>query len=140
MKTAARREIQSLVQAVPIAGIKDRFTETLEHFFSPEEKKFLITRPVQTTAGFVALKQALCLFTEELFSQPLAPHDITIRHLANGAPAITALPPELTDSGLRQENLFISISHTRDHAYGLVVYAYLQTPESVNRQPPTARQ
>jgi hypothetical protein len=87
----------------------------LEACFSPAEAAALGPRHPRTTAGFLAVKDALCeLYAELAPSRAVAPRDFVLGHDERGAPVVIEAPP-------LEAALSISLSHTRDHAYGLAV-------------------
>jgi len=83
-----------------------------EHF-SPAEIAALGGRRAQSVAGALALKQALVRLWAEA-GAAAAPRDFELGHHASGAPRLVAAP-----AGVALTDVHVSISHTRQWAYGL---------------------
>jgi len=84
-----------------------------EHF-SPAEIAALGGRRAQSVAGALALKQALVRLWAGAGAPAAAPRDFELWHHASGAPRLVAAP-----AGVALADVFVSISHTRQWAYGL---------------------
>ena len=70
---------------------------------------------MQSRAGFLALKRALVgLWAAAGAVTPVVPRDFELGHHASGAPRLVSAP-----GGVNLADVFISISHTRQWAYGL---------------------
>jgi len=94
-------------------------------YFCEAELTELATRRPQTMAGFLAVKRALVgLFTPLLATDSLSERDFVLSHDKQGAPCLVTVPlAGLSDdeySTIGEAKL--SISHTREAAYGLVAY------------------
>lgn len=111
---SAARAALATVAIGPVRAAAAR-AALLASCFSPAEAAELAPRHPRTTAGFLAVKDALCeLYRELAPTRAVAPRDFVLRHDERGAPVIVEAPP--LDAALS-----ISLSHTRDHAYGLAV-------------------
>lgn len=81
--------------------------------FSPGEIAALGSRRAQSVAGALALKRALVRLWADA-GAAAAPRDFELGHHASGAPRLVAAP-----QGVALADVFVSISHTRQWAYGL---------------------
>ena len=97
-------------QVAAVAAERRRIEE--EHF-SPGEIAGLGSRRVQSLAGALALKRALVRVWAGA-GTAVAPRDFEIGHHDNGAPRLVAAP-----AGVALADVYVSISHTRQWAYGL---------------------
>lgn len=110
--------LRSALEVLAIADVEREREELSERCFSPGERAEVGGRRVQTTAGFLAAKRALVRLWGELGCGTPRERDFVLTHRPSGAPAVASapgLPPGL--------ELRVSISHTRQHAYGLAVAA-----------------
>jgi hypothetical protein len=115
VETRSRRAHAALA-TVPIAAAAAHRAELLASHFSPVEAAALGRRPPGTTAGFLAVKAALCELYQGLEPpRAVSALDFVLGHDGRGAPVLLAAPP------LPGRVLTISLSHTRDRAYGLAV-------------------
>jgi phosphopantetheinyl transferase (holo-ACP synthase) len=108
---------RAALATVAIASVRpaEARARLLEACCSPAEAAELAPRHPRTTAGFLAVKDALCeLYGELAPTLAVARRDFVLGHDERGAPIVVAAPP-------LEAALSISISHTRDHAYGLAV-------------------
>jgi phosphopantetheinyl transferase (holo-ACP synthase) len=87
-----------------------------ERHFSSGEIAELAGRSVQSVAGFLALKSALAALWADAGAAHPSPRDFVLSHHSGGAPRIVQAPPG-------PANVFVSISHTRNWAYGLAALA-----------------
>ena len=85
-----------------------------EEHFSPAEIAALGSRRAQSVAGALALKRALVRLWADIGGAPAAPRDFELGHHASGAPLLVAAP-----EGVVLADVFVSIAHTRQWAYGL---------------------
>jgi phosphopantetheinyl transferase (holo-ACP synthase) len=100
---------------VAIEPVRAGRAALLEACFSPAEAAELEPRHPRTTAGFLAVKEALReLYRELAPSRAVEARDFVLGHDRRGAPVLLEAPP----IGVA---VTISLSHTRDHAYGLAV-------------------
>ncbi len=119
-------EVYLIRGPAPRAGIPASFLETLqvatveaarrqieEEHFSPAEIAAFGKRRAQSVAGALALKRALVRLWAGA-GAAAAPRDFELGHHASGAPRLVAAPP-----GVALADVFVSISHTRQWAYGL---------------------
>lgn len=114
--------VTSMVEMVDIDEVKNNRRAILDSCFNPEEQNELARRHVRSTAGVLALKQALCSLVYQMTGQALIKKDFLISRLATGRPVLKSMPAHLSSSSFRYRNLFLSISHSRQTAYGLAVY------------------
>ena len=82
--------------------------------FSPAEVAAFGKRSAQSVAGALALKRALVRIWADAGEAHTAPRDFELGHLSSGAPRLVAAP-----AGVALADVFVSISHTRQWAYGL---------------------
>jgi len=120
--TPDAQTVSSVVEMVDIDEVKNNRQAILHSSFSPEERKELEKRHVRSTAGVLALKQAICSLIYQTTGHSLNKKDCFISRLENGQPFLKSLPGHLSISSLRHQNLFLSISHSKRTAYGLAVY------------------
>jgi phosphopantetheinyl transferase (holo-ACP synthase) len=103
-----------------VAEERERFAA--EHC-SAAEQAALGGRHVQSLAGAIALKAALVDLLSSLFPDvELSRRQVELGHEPDGAPEIRSLPvalPTLPDG--TPAKLYISITHTKEHAIGLAV-------------------
>jgi phosphopantetheinyl transferase (holo-ACP synthase) len=108
IRTAGRRR-----ETLPVAQVAaGRQLIAAEHHL-PREIDDLGKRAVQSLAGSFALKRALVGLWASV-GAVTTPRDFELGHLPSGAPRLVAAP-----SGLAPADVFVSISHTRNWAYGL---------------------
>lgn len=89
--------------------------------FARAEAAELTSRHPRTTAGALAAKEALCELYEAFApSRHFTSRDFILGHDESGAPVLHSGPALEGRCGSRQ-GPWISISHTRDQAYGLAV-------------------
>jgi len=122
-RPARRWHSRAALATVAIADVaSERLKLEAEHF-SPAERAALAGRHVQSLAGRLALKRALCdLLGPECVGTRLAPCDFVILETAGGAPALGAVPGALSSAAAGPlGRLFVSISHTKARAVGLAV-------------------
>lgn len=116
-EAAARSSLLRIVRSLPIAEVAAARDAIAAENFSPEELERIAPRPLQTVAGFLALKRALAdLWAGAWPERPARPRDFRLAHLPSGAPHLASSPPlpaELT--------VAVSVSHTSVFAYGLAV-------------------
>lgn len=110
------RTAGSCLESLEVAAVDAARRLIEEEHFSPREIADLGSRRVQSLAGFLALKRALAGHWAAAGAvAPAAPRDFELGHHASGAPRLVAAPP-----GVAFADVFVSISHTRQWAYGLV--------------------
>jgi phosphopantetheine--protein transferase-like protein len=115
-RAAAGGIVRSRFETIAIeAAASDRARIEEEHFRDAEIAD-LGNRRVQSLAGALALKRALVALWAEAAggAAPARPRDFGIGHLGSGAPLLVSAPPGLDPARVR-----VSISHTREWAYGL---------------------
>jgi phosphopantetheinyl transferase (holo-ACP synthase) len=114
--------IITLVESLSIENIRAEQEKILVECLLGSEREKLIGRPLQSLAGCLALKQALCGLLDRCFALKSAAGEIGLDWTGNGAPQVILLPREALSRGLLVDNLHVSISHTRQFAYGMVSY------------------
>jgi len=125
-----RPDVHSRLEVVRIADVEASRSEIAARCFCQAELAELATRRTQTMAGFLAAKRALVgLFSSLWETDQLSEIDFVLSHDERGAPRLVVVGSDLSSDErapiLRAE---LSISHTRETAYGLVAY---QEPPSV---------
>jgi phosphopantetheinyl transferase (holo-ACP synthase) len=107
----------------PIARVAEDRERYAAEQCSPAEQLALAGRHVQSLAGTVALKAAVIDLLSTLYPDvELSRRDVEIGHEPGGAPEVRHLPVSLpTGSGGTPAKLFVSITHTKEHAIGLAV-------------------
>jgi phosphopantetheine--protein transferase-like protein len=107
--------VWSRLETLAVAEVEAERRQIEERFFSPAEIGDLGNRRVQSLAGFLTLKRALAaLGVDTGCATAAGPRDFELSHHANGAPRLVAVP-----EGIALADVFVSISHTRQWAYGL---------------------
>ncbi|HOE67995.1 MAG TPA: hypothetical protein PLO62_15860 [Candidatus Hydrogenedentes bacterium] len=115
--------IYSQVERIAVPDVASRRNSIETQCLTETEIEATANRHVQTVAGFVAVKRALCGVCARLGLGEWSERDFVLTHTANGAPRIAACPKRLCDeNGAPMPGLYISIAHTKQHAYGLAVY------------------
>ncbi len=117
-----------VVVAEAIADIAAQRATLLQHHFGPAEIAYQEGRHARTTAGLLAAKRALRELCHQLCpDRAFRESNFRLGHDAAGAPRLEAILEDLGGERWQEsellEMLFISISHTRDWAYG---YALLE--------------
>jgi phosphopantetheinyl transferase (holo-ACP synthase) len=107
----------SRLESLPVASIAADRSRVEEEHFTPREIADLGSRRAQSLAGALALKRALVALWEAA-GAAAAPRDFELGHHASGAPRLVAAP-----RGVALAEVFVSISHTRQWAYGLAAVA-----------------
>lgn len=110
-----------VVATVPINEVTASIESIVDQHFSRAEAAELSSRHPRTTAGALAAKEALCeLYGALSPSQRFNSRDFILQHDERGAQVLFEGPPLVGRGGLRHKP-WISVSHTRDHAYGLAM-------------------
>jgi phosphopantetheinyl transferase (holo-ACP synthase) len=105
--------VRSRLKSLEVISAARGRAEIEKRHFSTQELAELAGRPIQSLAGFLALKSALvALWADAGAPAPAVPRDFELAHHPGGAPRIVQAPPGPAD-------VFVSISHTRSWAYGL---------------------
>lgn len=114
---------RAVCESLTITTVAAKRAELEAAHFSPLERAELAGRHVQSVAGRLALKRALCrLLAPAEAGVTLEPRDFVITDSPTGAPALGPLPPTLLDAPEAQRGrLFVSIAHSKAHAVGLAV-------------------
>jgi phosphopantetheinyl transferase (holo-ACP synthase) len=117
-----RSRVCSFLESASIAETRRTLAVVLARDFSPAEANSLRAGPVQTVAGFLALKRAVIAAARALSPDTeLREREVVLRHDASGAPRLLRVPARL-EKKVQRRRLFVSISHTRETAWGLVSY------------------
>jgi len=105
------------IKSLSIKSFKRNRKRFLHSFFTPGEIKHLKSRPLQSAAAFLALKRALVQLCKDAgaIKKPRE-KSFVITHAPDGAPIIKQ-PEKVIPDAL--SGVFISITHTRTHAFGL---------------------
>ncbi len=114
--------VSSVVDMVDISEVKNNRHALLDSSFTPEEQKELEKRHIRSTAGVLALKQALCSLIYQTTGHSPDRKELLILRLPSGRPTLKSMPDHPSYSSFLRRNLFLSISHSRKTAYGLAVY------------------
>jgi phosphopantetheinyl transferase (holo-ACP synthase) len=101
------------LETLQVAAVDAGRRQIEEEHFSPREIADLGSRRVQSLAGALALKRALVRLWSAA-GAAAAPREFEIGHHASGAPRLVAAP-----GGVALADVHVSISHTRQWAYGL---------------------
>ncbi len=111
------RVVATVLTSLNIDEVERAGETYFESAFSLLERKYLASRHVRSTAGWLALKKAVIQLLGDKKKCVLSKRDITLKCLPDGRPVIAdiAFAEELS------VNLFVSISHTRTTAHGLAV-------------------
>ena len=104
----------SYLETLQVAAVEAGRGRIEEEHFSPAEVAALGKRRAQSVAGALALKRALVRLWADAGVAAAAPRDFELGHHASGAPRLVAAP-----AGVALADVSISISHTRQWAYGL---------------------
>ena len=116
MKAPVR--ITSAVARQPIREVERQRDDVESWWLGDIEREAMSRRHVQSLAGIVAAKKAII----RLAGEPpcdTGPADIRIGHDERGAPVVEALPANLASR--LPGKLHVSITHTREFAWGLAV-------------------
>ncbi|MHB8837045.1 MAG: 4'-phosphopantetheinyl transferase superfamily protein [Candidatus Methylomirabilia bacterium] len=100
-------------ETLQVAAVEAGRRQIEEEHFSPAEVAAFGKRRAQSVAGALALKRALVRLWAAA-GAAAAPRDFELGHHASGAPRLVAAP-----AGVAFADVFVSISHTRQWAYGL---------------------
>jgi len=104
----------SYLETLQVAAVEAGRRRIEEEHFSPTEVAAFGRRRAQSVAGALALKRALARLLADTGGAPAAPRDFELGHHPSGAPLLLAAP-----AGVALASVFVSISHTRQWAYGL---------------------
>lgn len=116
----SKKQIHTHLEIVLIDEVKNNSEELLAEYFSTEEQKELEDRHIQTVAGFLAIKKGLSKMCLSVFSEiTIEPAQFKLSHDKSGAIQIVAVPEKV---GKDLGNFFVSVSHTKKSACGLVVF------------------
>jgi len=120
--TVTTQTISSVIEMVDIDEVKNHQKNILDSSFNTDEWEELEKRHIRSTAGVLALKKALCTLTRKITGKTLNKKDFLISRLASGAPVLQSLPDQVCHLSYQHKNIFLSISHSKQTAYGLAVY------------------
>ncbi len=118
--------VESFVETVGIAELrdalgKDALFETVAADFHLEEQSEWGQRPIQSIAGRLALKSAVCELVKKHFPDLcLRRQDVIIDATLEGAPKISEIAAGDIEIVARlKSSVWVSISHSRTHAAGM---------------------
>jgi phosphopantetheine--protein transferase-like protein len=106
--------VRSRLETLAVASVEAERRQIEEQHFSPEEIAALASRRHQSLAGSLALKRALAALWADAGCAAADPRDFVLFRHESGAPRLAAAPV-----GIPLADVSISISHTRQWAYGL---------------------
>jgi len=114
--------VSSVVEMVNIAEVWENRRAILDSSFDQAEEEELAERHIRSTAGVLALKKAIRTLIHLKTGHYLHEKNLLISRLPTGGPILKSVanPPKL--SSFEWRKLFLSISHSRQTAYGLAVY------------------
>ena len=112
------RSVHSSLERVSIDEVENNWERIGQECFTAEERTALASRKAQTRAGFLAVKRALVALHAGVGEKPrFKEKEFVLTHNARGAPKLVRSP--FKGGG----TIFLSISHTREQAYGLAALA-----------------
>jgi phosphopantetheinyl transferase (holo-ACP synthase) len=111
------RPVRSVLVTVDLEEVHLNREALLHSCFTEDERIELSRRHVRSTAGRLALKRAVRQIVAVGVSPSL--RDIVLGRGPNGRPVLLSLGAD--PAGPLPDGLFVSISHTRNTAYGLAV-------------------
>ncbi len=115
------REICTFVESLAIESIASRRERVLDRYFQAAEIEALAGLPDRTVGGHLALKRAALALLQAIGAdQAAAEQDVAVKKNDDGAPQLV-FPAEI--DRLTGGEVKASISHTRDHAYGMAAIA-----------------
>ena len=110
------------VAEVPLALVREQRNQLRAEHFTPREVAELRRRHLQSTAGALAVKRALCQLVRQLFpGRHFTERDFVLDHNEVGAPVVRELSPTVP---IPSKLLAISLTHTRRRALGLAVVCW----------------
>lgn len=118
------------ITAVSIAAVREQLADYLLEYFNPAERNLQQNEPVQSIAGRVALKRAVCALTQAYGPEgTVSPTSVVIDRDNQGAPRVINMPPSLATL-LRsdRERLYVSISHSKTTAVGMAILSQRGNP------------
>jgi phosphopantetheinyl transferase (holo-ACP synthase) len=117
--------LESFVETIDIFDVKAHLTFMLAEHFHPSEQERRRQQPVQSIAGRIALKTAVCGLAKKYFpTLCLSQRDVVIDTASDGAPVITDIFTEdEAAAALLKSAVFVSISHSRTRAAGMACIA-----------------
>lgn len=116
-----RKPVTSIIWTEEIDKVRQEREDILTRCFTPEERRELSRRHVRSTAGTLALKRAISALIQRRSAVGLVERDIVIARTEQGRPFLDDKSSTVF-SAMTTQHLFLSISHSRSRAYGLVVY------------------
>jgi phosphopantetheinyl transferase (holo-ACP synthase) len=118
-----QKRVVSFLETISIAETETRCAELLTSHFTRREQASFKNKPIQSIAGQLALKTAVCRLADELLNAGSTdPRSIEICRDENGAPnIIEASTPDREINEIIKNEIFVSISHSRETAVGLAV-------------------
>lgn len=116
------RVIRSFLEIVLLADVKRSRNVVMEEKFSIREKAHLARAPLQTVAGFLAVKKAVAALAASVSGVGLDEREVVLSHAKSGAPRLVSIPKKLCADMPDKKNILVSISHSKTHAFGLAVF------------------
>jgi phosphopantetheinyl transferase (holo-ACP synthase) len=116
-------DIRAFLEVISIDDVRAHLDACLAQDFNEAEKRYRENRPLQSVAGCLALKRALCRAAVDCFGlYRIHERDFTIETPKNDAPRLARIDTEDTAvARAMQDAAFVSISHSRTTAAGLAV-------------------
>lgn len=115
--------VWSHMERISIQAVRDWESELVRRCFSAAERANLASEPLQTVAGRLALKRAICrLAAHRLGVSSIQEADVEIGRTGNGAPVVVRVA--FDDPAIRavlENQVHVSISHSRQSAVGIAV-------------------
>lgn len=112
-------QLRSAIAVAAIDEVRSDRDRIMDLHFSPEEVVEVKGRHPRTTAGFLAVKEALCaLYRDVVPAGRCEATDFTLSHDEQGRPVLVGAPGPIG----APRSTWISIAHTRELAYGLAVF------------------
>ncbi len=108
-------KVVSVLVCVPLAEIEQAGEKMLVNWFRVEELSYLENRKKRTTAGWLALKQAVSELLAHVEDMEVKVMDIELFVEGSGRPSIK----KIHDTMDEMQKMSVSISHSRTTAYGL---------------------
>ncbi len=123
-----KKTTYSITKIIDIADVKNNYECYLSRSFEKNSRQ-TIPGNIASISGIIALKQAVCQLFLEAVGVDVDERDIIISHKKNGAPYILKIAfsrnPETTLE-LSENQIHVSISHTRKAACGLAAAQVIQ--------------
>ena len=118
-----KHHIRSFLETVSVSAVENALEEILFSHFTKKERALFEQRPVQSIAGQMALKSAVLRLAADLAAAVrLERQHVEIVRDPSGAPRIgSVICADAELKAVLENELHLSISHTRTTAVGLAV-------------------